>query len=85
MAKIAEYGTVDGEPKATKTVLETGTGHMGRKIELVHISAGWAIAGSCLRWDEEAYGVSFEFDGATHGRRFKAEADARAMFAKWTA
>lgn len=55
-----------------------------RMIRLVAVNAGWAIAGSMLRWDNGYFGVRFEMDGSTHGRRFAEYEDAAALFAKWT-
>lgn len=66
---LAECGTVSPEdPRPQITVLDTKTA-WGRTVELVACTAGWAIAGSCLRWDNGWYGIRFEFDGSTHQRR----------------
>lgn len=72
---------------ATRTVLETrqllfcgGT----RQVMLEAVCAGWAVAGSALRWDNGYYGVRWMLDGASHGRRYSDYADAKAHFDRLT-
>ena len=50
-------------------------------VGLVECEAGWALAGSCLRWDNGWYGIRYELrDGTGHSRRFKTLDEARAVF-----
>ncbi|MFC3643622.1 hypothetical protein [Aquibium oceanicum] len=37
---------------------------------MVAVTAGWAIAGSMLRWDNGCFAVRCEIDGAIHGSRY---------------
>lgn len=84
---IAEYGQIpDDAPRARPIVLDSGTSKQtGRAVRLEAIPAGWALAGSMLRWDNGCYAVAFEMGGARHGRRFKGFDEALALFEKWTA
>lgn len=78
---VAEYGQIGrDERRPEKTVLDTKTGWGRTKIELIAVTAGWAIAGSMLRWDNGYYAVRWESGGATHGSRYKAFDDAVAHF-----
>lgn len=83
---LCEYRDIQPEdPRAIPQVLETGRDTFGRHVSLEAIPAGWAIAGSMLRWDNGCFRVAMvDRDGILHGRRFKAESDARDLFAKWT-
>jgi len=81
--KLAEYGTLTQEQFGKKVVLDRGF-NINREYKLIHRTAGFQCAGSCARFDDEAWGVLFEFDGAEHGRYFKTEADARELFKAWT-
>ena len=62
-----EYRDVKTSEKSRESVLKTA-----EKIRLVHITAGWKPAGSCMTWTDENYGVFFLLDGNRNGRRFKA-------------
>lgn len=73
-----------GDPRATPETLARGRCPIGREIRLEAIPAGWACAGSMMRWDNGAFRVAFENNGATHGRRFADYTDARALFDRWT-
>lgn len=81
---IAEYRDVNSDYVKTE-VLETKlAGFKGRteyRLEARH--AGWAIAGSCLRWDNGYFSVCFEDDrGSRHGRGFKTYDEAKIAFDK---
>lgn len=68
---VAEYGDVSAdEPRATETVLDTKLGWGRTTVRLVAVTAGWAIAGSMLRWDNGCFAVRYEIDNATHGSRY---------------
>ena len=49
-------------------------------MKLVARTAGWAIAGSMLRWDNGRYGVYWEMDGARHGSGYTEFEDAEKHF-----
>jgi hypothetical protein len=53
-------------------------------VQLKARTAGYAIAGSMMRWDSDAFGVIWEDSrqGTTHGQWFKTENEARAHFDK---
>lgn len=73
---LAEYGTTTGQPRPDATILDTKVCGR-RRIRLEAVTAGWAIAGSVLRWDNGYFAVRWdERDGTTHGRRFRELADA---------
>lgn len=77
---LAEYGQVDGERRPERTVLDRKTGWGRVDVELVAVTAGWAIAGSMLRWDNGHFGVFYWLDGAKHGSRHKTLAAALEHF-----
>ena len=82
--QIVEYGTVTSDQFSKVTKLETGINGR-REYTLNHHTPGFECAGSMARYNgREVWSVQFYMDGATHGRRFLAEADARALFQKWT-
>ncbi len=75
-----------------RAVLRTGQKQIGygekRPImTLGHVTSGYEIAGSGLRWTDGYYAVRFELDGATHGQRFaptnEGRTKAEALFEKW--
>jgi hypothetical protein len=49
-------------------------------VKLVARTAGWAIAGSMLRWDNGRFGVYWEMDGARHGSGYIDFVDAEKHF-----
>lgn len=78
---LAEYGTVDGEPRPVRTVLEQKPCFQNRfLVQLAAVTAGWAIAGSALRWDNGHFAVTWEIDGSLHGRRFRTYEEAKQFF-----
>lgn len=78
---IAEYRDIGpSERRPVETVLDTKTGWGKRRVRLVAVTAGWAIAGSMLRWDNGYYAVLWDIDGTRHGSRYKAFDDALAHF-----
>lgn len=71
----------DDAPRAIPAVLDTRTAWEGRrKVDLVACPAGWACAGSVMRWDNGWYGIRYWIDGSIHGRRFREFSDALAAF-----
>jgi len=65
---VAEYGQIgEDEPRPIETVLDEKLGWGRYQVKLVAKTAGWAIAGSMLRWDNGCYGVYWDMDGARHG------------------
>ena len=78
---LAEYGQLGpNDPRPVHTVLDTKTGWGRTDVRLVAITAGWAIAGSCARWDNGCYAVLWEVDGARHGTRYRDFESALAHF-----
>ncbi|CAM5290653.1 hypothetical protein ATER59S_00532 [Aquamicrobium terrae] len=70
---LAEYGDISAdEPRPVETVLDTKLGWGRTTVKLVAVTAGWAIAGSMLRWDNGCFAVRYEIDGAIHGSRYAA-------------
>jgi hypothetical protein len=54
-----------------------------RSWRLKHHTAGFEIAGSCMRSTPEKWTVSFiDYDGARHGRQFLTLADGESHLAK---
>ena len=49
-------------------------------LRILAISAGWALAGARLRWDNGCFAVRRMVDGAIHGRKFSNYADAVQYF-----
>lgn len=64
----------------------TGAIHGYPTVTLRHITRGFVVAGSMMRWQEARWSVTFDQGGATHGRSFTEsdEAAARAYFAEIT-
>lgn len=84
---LAEPGALSAdEPRAIPFPIASAEHHEfpGRIIELVGIPAGWAPAGSIMRWFNGCYAVRFKIDGSRHSRRFRDHASARELFNKWT-
>lgn len=78
---VAEYGQIgEDEPRPIETVLDEKLGWGRTNVQLVARTAGWAIAGSMLRWDNGRFGVYWEMDNARHGRSHTDFADALADF-----
>ncbi len=78
---LAEYGDISADdPRPIETVLNRKLGWGRIPVRLVAITAGWAIAGSVLRWDNGCFAVAFEIDGARHGSRYASFDEALAHF-----
>jgi hypothetical protein len=83
--QVAEIREVCEEERSKRTLIDRATKN-GREYDLYSKSPGWEPAGSCMRFrDKITFGVQFYSDGATHGRQFKTEAEARELFNLWTA
>lgn len=87
--RIADCGTYPRELDADRTVIEKAIGalHSYPTVTLAHITRGYVIAGSCMRWNEAVWSVSYTVpDGGIHGKLFRGddEASAREYFAKLT-
>jgi hypothetical protein len=82
MTLISEYKDVPADAaRSTRITLETGEMvRTNRQIKLVEILEGWTTAGSMARWQEHRFGISFEFDGAMHGKQFITHMAARHAF-----
>jgi hypothetical protein len=78
----AECGAVDSEPRAyPRQVIARRQCWGGTEVRLEARLAGWAPAGSCLRWDNGCYAVAWDaWDGTSHGRRYASYVDALAHF-----
>jgi len=82
--RVAEIREIGDEERSKRTLLDRRTKN-GREYDLYSKSPGWEPAGSAMRYRETlSYGVQFYLDGATHGRMFKTEAEARDLFDAWT-
>ncbi len=80
---VAEYGQIaDTEPRARPITLKRRKAWGRTDVDLVACPAGWAIAGSMLRWDNGWYGIRYEAGGAIHGRRFRTIGEAVEVFNK---
>lgn len=89
--RLAEWGSVPRDLMVEATLIAQAPGimHRGPMVRLMHKTRGYAPAGSVMRWDEARWAVLWEpGDGTQHGRNFpetdEGEAEARALFAKWT-
>lgn len=82
--QIVEYGTYTDADRSTVTRIDSAVFDR-REYVLKHHTPGFECAGSCARYNgNEVWSVTFQSAGATHGRRFLKESDARDLFAKWT-
>ena len=82
--QVAEIHEVRDEERSQRTILNRAT-KGGREYVLYSLTPGWEPAGSAMRLRERlTFGVQFYMDGATHGRQFKTEAEARELFVAWT-
>jgi hypothetical protein len=80
-ALLAEYADISADdPRPAETVLDTKLGWGRTNVRLVAVTAGWAIAGSMLRWDNGCFAVRYEIDGALHGSRYATFDQALAHF-----
>jgi hypothetical protein len=78
MKRTAEYGTYpDSARSVVKVIARQG------KYTLKHHTAGYEPAGSCARYTDEVWSITFELDGSTHGRRFRDQWDAHKLFDAW--
>lgn len=87
--RIAEYRDVRANswPTASYTMLaeyQDNRPSVRSMVQLKARTAGYALAGSMMRLDGDAFGVIWEdrYHGTTHGQWFKTEAEARARFDK---
>lgn len=85
---IAEYRWVseNNAPKSVMTEIaakSTNAIKSGSVAKVVHISQGYEIAGSMMRWTNEVYAFNIVTpDGTRHGRRFRSKEDALSAFEK---
>ena len=68
------------EPRPVVQVLDQKTGWGRTNVKLIAVSAGWACAGSMMRWDNGYFAVRWEVSGSTHGQRYKTLEQAHAHF-----
>lgn len=85
LPSTAECGsTLARENAARYTVLATEImtlANRRRQVELYHRTAGYTLAGSCLRLQRtECWGYTWSDGRATHGRSFATLAEAQAAF-----
>lgn len=79
VAEPRDIGAADR--RYSETVLASKIGWGRTKVELVAGLAGWACAGSMMRWDNGCYAVRWEDNrGSRHGSRYREYADAKAHF-----
>lgn len=82
--QIAEYRDAPSAQFSKVTILDKASNER-REYVLSHHTPGFELAGSMARWnDHEVWSVTFESDGATHGRRFLNKGEAQDLFDKWT-
>lgn len=78
---VSEYGRVPADdPRARPITLATRKAWGRTEVRLEAIPAGWACAGSMMRWDNGCFAVRYDFHGATHGSRFRTITDALERF-----
>lgn len=78
---LAEYGDISADdPRPIETILDRKHCWGSTPVRLVAITAGWAIAGSVLRWDNGCFAVRYEIDGAQHGSCYSNFDEALAHF-----
>lgn len=70
------------EPRAIPIVLDSRRAWGGTKVELIATPAGWACAGSVIRWDNGSYGIRYEHYGQRHRRAFRTADEALDLFKK---
>jgi hypothetical protein len=79
-----------GTPLQTREVFAEGTTPNGDPCQLVRLSPGARLAGSCLTWAGSSYAVLFQSPslGTTGGRHFpdtpSGYVEARDLFLKWS-
>ena len=82
--QIAEYGTMSADQFSKVTRLDSRV-HGRHDYRLQHHTPGFECAGSMARYNgHEVWSVTFEAQGAIHGRRFLNEQEARNLFEVWT-
>jgi hypothetical protein len=89
MVRLAEYGSYPPEHDAiyTKVADAVGAIHSYPTVTLRHVTRGYVPAGSCARWDEARWCVTYCMpDGSRHGQSFLEcdEDKARTYFEKIT-
>jgi hypothetical protein len=89
MVRIADCGTYDRALDADTTPIAQATGalHGFPMVRLYHVTRGYVVAGSAMRWDEARWYVNwYAADGSRHGRAFAEayEAAACTYFAEIT-
>lgn len=78
---LAQPGS-DPKPMADRTVLDRFVRGDGIEVRLEAVTAGWAVAGSTMRWDNGYFGVFWMIDGNRHGQRFERFDEAADFFRK---
>jgi hypothetical protein len=80
-----EYRDISAQEYAIRTELaRSWSDAVHGIVRLVHSTAGYEVAGSAARFTNEYFAVRFQLGNATHGRRFKSEAEARETYARLT-
>lgn len=81
---IKEYRDLKPEDESEVKILAKGIAAFNREYTLKHHTAGYEPAGSCARYAEEKFSVTYPFDNAIHGKAFKTEIEAKEYFDKHT-
>jgi hypothetical protein len=77
---LCEYGDLGDQRRPQQHTIAQKTGWGRRAVRLQAVTAGWACAGAVARWDNGHYSVSWNIDGARHGRRYATLAEAQEHF-----
>lgn len=80
---ICEAGKLPADdPRARPVVIDKRTAWGRTLVELVACPAGWACAGSMMRWDNGWFGVRYEAFGNNYSNRFRSLEEAVERFNK---
>ena len=86
--RVLDYGQYGDDERSRTTTLVVGSKLIGttlRTYHLQHRTEGYQPSGSRAVLVSEAYGVTFECDGAGNGRWCKTLEEAQGLFDAWTA
>lgn len=80
---IKEFHQLRPADYSVRTLIKAVTGRNGRDYTLHHVSRGYEVAGSCARFTEEKWSVTFTLGGCSHGRAFKTPQEAENALHRW--
>ncbi|WP_374139437.1 hypothetical protein [Sphingomonas sp.] len=80
---LSDGALPDSEPRKRIEVLDTRIGWGRTTVKLCACYAGWACAGSVMRWDNGSYAVLWDApDGSRHGQHYRDFDSALAHFGR---